>query len=129
MVVRSLAAFLSVQVPSETELRLQPTSDLQLSAKAQQVCEEICKTQRFDFTHRNYIPENNCRLLSCVWMQMLGTLEAMPSNKQYSEFEESVNKALQFIRYPGHCLRDGPRLLVLLANILYPELRYLHIIR
>lgn len=37
VVVRSLAAFLSVQVPSEAELRLQPTSDLQLSAKAQQV--------------------------------------------------------------------------------------------
>uniref|UniRef100_A0A8C4I1H2 Ectopic P-granules autophagy protein 5 homolog (C. elegans) n=1 Tax=Dicentrarchus labrax TaxID=13489 RepID=A0A8C4I1H2_DICLA len=36
VVVRSLAAFLSVQVSSESELRLQPTSDLQLSAKAQQ---------------------------------------------------------------------------------------------
>ncbi|XP_022053432.2 ectopic P granules protein 5 homolog isoform X1 [Acanthochromis polyacanthus] len=96
VVVRSLAAFLSIQVPSETELRLQPTSDLQLSAKAQQT---------------------------------LGMLEAMPSNKQYAELEDSVNKAVQFIRYPGHCLKDGPRLLALLANLLYPDLRYLHIIR
>ncbi|XP_056231949.1 ectopic P granules protein 5 homolog [Seriola aureovittata] len=96
VVVRSLAAFLSVQVPSETELRLQPTSDLQLSAKAQQT---------------------------------LGMLEAMPSNKQYAELEDSVNKAIQFIRYPGHCLKDAPRLLALLANLLYPDLRYLHIIR
>lgn len=37
VVVRSMAAFLSVQVQSETELRLQPTTELQLSAKAQQV--------------------------------------------------------------------------------------------
>uniref|UniRef100_A0A3B4URI2 Ectopic P-granules autophagy protein 5 homolog (C. elegans) n=1 Tax=Seriola dumerili TaxID=41447 RepID=A0A3B4URI2_SERDU len=96
VVVRSLAAFLSVQVSSETELRLQPTSDLQLSAKAQQT---------------------------------LGMLEAMPSNKQYAELEDSVNKAIQFIRYPGHCLKDAPRLLALLANLLYPDLRYLHIIR
>ncbi|XP_040898135.1 ectopic P granules protein 5 homolog [Toxotes jaculatrix] len=96
VVVRSLAAFMSVQVPSETELRLQPTSDLQLSAKAQQT---------------------------------LGMLEAMPSNKQYAELEDSVNKALEFIRYPGHCLRDAPRLLALLANLLYPDLRYLHVIR
>uniref|UniRef100_A0A671VZ58 Ectopic P-granules autophagy protein 5 homolog (C. elegans) n=1 Tax=Sparus aurata TaxID=8175 RepID=A0A671VZ58_SPAAU len=96
VVVRSLAAFLSVQVPSETELRLQPTTDLQLSAKAQQA---------------------------------LGMLEAMPNNKQYAELEESVNKAVQFIRYPGHCLRDGSRLLALLANLLYPDLTYLHIIR
>ncbi|XP_058491865.1 ectopic P granules protein 5 homolog [Solea solea] len=96
VVVRSLAAFLSVQVPSDNELRLQPTSDLQLSVKAQQA---------------------------------LGLLEAMPSNKQYAEFEESVNKAVQFIRYPGHCLKDAPRLLSLLANLLYPDLRYLHIIR
>ncbi|KAM8886889.1 ectopic P granules protein 5 homolog [Spinachia spinachia] len=96
VVVRSLAAFLSIQMPSETQLRLQPTSDLQLSPKAQ---------------------------------QMLGVLEAMPSHKQYAEIEESVNKAVQFIRYPGHCLRDGPRLLALLSNLLYPDLRYLHILR
>lgn len=62
-------------------------------------------------------------------MQTLGMLEAMPSNKQYAELEDSVNKAVQFIRYPGHCLKDGPRLLALLSNLLYPDLRYLHIIR
>lgn len=96
LVVRSMAAFLSVQVQSETELRLQPTTELQLPAKAQ---------------------------------QMLGMLEAMGSNKQYAELHESVAKAVQFIRYPGHCLKDAPRLLALLANLLYPDLRYLHIIR
>uniref|UniRef100_A0A665WYL0 Ectopic P-granules autophagy protein 5 homolog (C. elegans) n=1 Tax=Echeneis naucrates TaxID=173247 RepID=A0A665WYL0_ECHNA len=96
VVVRSLAAFLSIQVQSESEIRLQPTSDLQLSTKAQQT---------------------------------LGLLEAMPSNKQYAELEDSLNKAIQFIRYPGHCLKDAPRLLALLANLLYPDLRYLHIIR
>ena len=47
VVVRSLAAFLSIQVPSETELRLQPTSDLQLSAKAQQVCTKNCNVSIF----------------------------------------------------------------------------------
>ncbi|XP_057687965.1 ectopic P granules protein 5 homolog [Corythoichthys intestinalis] len=95
VVVRSLAAFLSVQVASENELRLQPTSDLQVSAKAQQT---------------------------------LSLLEAMTSNKQYAELEDSLKKALQFIRYPGHCLKDGPRLLALLTNLLYPDLRYLQII-
>lgn len=65
---------------------------------------------------------------NCSFLQTLGMLEAMASNKQYAELEESVNKAVQFIRYPGHCLRDGPRLLALLANLLYPDLRYLHII-
>ncbi|XP_061906831.1 ectopic P granules protein 5 homolog isoform X1 [Entelurus aequoreus] len=95
VVVRSLAAFLSVQIPSDSELRLQPTTDLQLSAKTQQT---------------------------------LGMLEAMLSNKQYTGLEDSVKKTLQFIRYPGHCLKDGPRLLALLANLLYPDLRYLHII-
>lgn len=43
VVVRSLAAFLSVQVSSETEIRLQPTGDLQLSTNAQQVCNKNCK--------------------------------------------------------------------------------------
>lgn len=55
-------------------------------------------------------------------------LEAMSSNKQYAESEEALNKAVQFIRYPGHCLKDGPRLLALLVNLLYSDLRYLHVI-
>ncbi|XP_041855260.1 ectopic P granules protein 5 homolog [Melanotaenia boesemani] len=96
VVVRSLAAFLCIQVPSETEIRLQPTTDFQLSAKAQQT---------------------------------LGILEAMPSSKQYADFEDSVNKAVQFIRYPGHCLKDGPRLMALLVNFLYPDVRYLQVMR
>lgn len=128
VVVRSLAAFLSIQVTSETELRLQPTSDLQLSAKAQQVCNKTA-SMLFLFSSLQLSPKNNLSFSSSLWMQTLGVLEAMPSNKQYAELEDSVNKAVQFIRYPGHCLRDGPRLLALLANLLYPDLRYLHIIR
>ncbi|CAL8347833.1 unnamed protein product [Lota lota] len=96
VLVRCMAVFLTVQVSSETQLRLQPTGDLELSAKEQQA---------------------------------LAALEALPSSKQYAELEDTVNKAVQFIRYPGHCLRDGARLLTLLANLLYPDLRYLHIIR
>ncbi|KAG7280915.1 hypothetical protein CRUP_009202, partial [Coryphaenoides rupestris] len=96
VVVRCVAAFLAVQVTSESQLRLQPTGELELSAKAQQA---------------------------------LAALEALPGSRQYAELEDSVNKALQFIRYPGNCLKDGPRLLTLLANLLYPDLRYLHIIR
>jgi len=37
VVVRCVAAFLVVQVTSESQLRLQPTGELELSAKAQQV--------------------------------------------------------------------------------------------
>lgn len=58
MVVRSLAAFLSVQVPSETELRLQPSTDLQLSAKAQQVCAKTAHTV-FSFSSLQLSPKNN----------------------------------------------------------------------
>lgn len=82
----------------------------------------------FSFHSPQLSPENNLYLLSFPWIQTLGVLEAMPSNKQYAEFEDSVNKAVQFIRYPGHCLKDGPRLLALLTNLLYPDLKYLHII-
>ncbi|XP_055017592.1 ectopic P granules protein 5 homolog isoform X2 [Boleophthalmus pectinirostris] len=95
VVVRCLSVFLSIQVPSEeeSELRLQPTTEL--SVKAQQA---------------------------------LSALEALPSNKHYSEYEECVKSAVEFMRYPGHCLKDGPRLLALLVNLLYPNVRYLHII-
>ncbi|CAB1319873.1 unnamed protein product [Coregonus sp. 'balchen'] len=55
--------------------------------------------------------------------------QSMPSSKQYADLKDSIGKAVQFIHYPGHCLRDGPRLLSLLANLLYPDHRYLNIIR
>ncbi|CDQ91173.1 unnamed protein product [Oncorhynchus mykiss] len=96
VVVRSLSAFLSVQIPSEDQVRLQPSTDQQLTAKAQQA---------------------------------LVVLESMPSNKQYAGLKDSIGKAVQFIHYPGHCLRDGPCLLSLLANLLYPDQGYLNIIR
>uniref|UniRef100_A0AAY4BDZ3 Ectopic P-granules autophagy protein 5 homolog n=1 Tax=Denticeps clupeoides TaxID=299321 RepID=A0AAY4BDZ3_9TELE len=96
VVVRSMSAFLLVQVPSECQLRMQPGTELQLSTKAQQA---------------------------------LAVLESMPGNKQYSELQDPVGQACQFIRYPGHCLHDANRLLALLINGLYPELHYLDIIR
>uniref|UniRef100_A0A674F566 Ectopic P-granules autophagy protein 5 homolog (C. elegans) n=1 Tax=Salmo trutta TaxID=8032 RepID=A0A674F566_SALTR len=96
VVVRSLSAFLSVQIPSEDQVRLQPSTDQQLTAKAQQA---------------------------------LVVLESMPSSKQYADLKDSIGKAVQFIHYPGHCLRDGPCLLSLLANLLYPDQGYLNIIR
>uniref|UniRef100_A0A8C7SAW8 Ectopic P-granules autophagy protein 5 homolog (C. elegans) n=1 Tax=Oncorhynchus mykiss TaxID=8022 RepID=A0A8C7SAW8_ONCMY len=96
VVVRSLSAFLSVQIPSEDQVRLQPSTDQQLTAKAQQA---------------------------------LVVLESMPSSKQYAGLKDSIGKAVQFIHYPGHCLRDGPCLLSLLANLLYPDQGYLNIIR
>lgn len=87
------------------------------------------KIQCFHSLVCNYLLKITCVCRLFFFMQTLGVLESMPSNKQYAELEESVNKAVQFIRYPGHCLRDGPRLLALLVNLLYPDLRYLHIIR
>ncbi|KAA0717308.1 Ectopic P granules protein 5 -like protein [Triplophysa tibetana] len=96
VIARSMSAFLLVQVPSETQLRLRPGTQLQLSSKAQQA---------------------------------LAVLEAMPSNKQYSELQEAVSQACQFVRYPGHCLRDSNHLLTLLVNTLYTDLHYLDIIR
>ncbi|XP_063051175.1 ectopic P granules protein 5 homolog isoform X2 [Engraulis encrasicolus] len=61
--------------------------------------------------------------------QTLAVLESMPGNKQYAELHESIGQALQFISYPGHCLRDANRLLALLLNTLYTDLHYLDIIR
>ncbi|KAI1900325.1 hypothetical protein AGOR_G00048810 [Albula goreensis] len=67
--------------------------------------------------------------LSVKAQQALTALEGMASNKQYSEFQETLGQACQFIRYPGHCLLDGNHLLALLVNSLYKDLHYLDIIR
>lgn len=78
-------------------------------------------------------PVNNDVILQYVecflCLQALSVLEAMASNKQYSELHVSVNQACQFIKYPNHCLRDANTLLTLLVNALYTDLHYLDIIR
>ena len=53
----------------------------------------------------------------------------MSANKQYAELQEAVDQACQFIKYPGHCLRDINRLLAVLINSLYKDMNYLDIIR
>ncbi|XP_012860183.2 ectopic P granules protein 5 homolog isoform X2 [Echinops telfairi] len=61
--------------------------------------------------------------------QALSALEAMPSSKQYVEYQDPISQAAQFIKHPGHCLKDGKSLLALLVNCLYPEVHYLDNIR
>lgn len=61
--------------------------------------------------------------------QAVTLLESMSSNKQYLELQDTLSQACQFIKYPGHCLRDSNRLLSLLINSLYPDLHYLDIMR
>ncbi|MBN3301121.1 EPG5 protein, partial [Amia calva] len=80
--------------------------------------------------------ENRLRLqqgtdlqLSPKAQQALSTLDTMPSSKQYSTFQDTLSQVCQFIRYPGHCLQDGNRLLALLVNSLYTDVHYLDIIR
>uniref|UniRef100_H3A8A6 Ectopic P-granules autophagy protein 5 homolog (C. elegans) n=1 Tax=Latimeria chalumnae TaxID=7897 RepID=H3A8A6_LATCH len=80
--------------------------------------------------------ENRIRLrpgtelqLSPKAQQALNTLESMASTKQYAEHQDQISQAVQFIRYPGHCLLDANQLLALLINSLYPEVHYLDIIR
>lgn len=67
--------------------------------------------------------------LSPKAQQALTALESLPSNRQYVDLQETVGQACQFIRYPGHCLRDANRLLALMLNALYKDLHYLDIIR
>ncbi|XP_069819331.1 ectopic P granules protein 5 homolog isoform X1 [Dendropsophus ebraccatus] len=80
--------------------------------------------------------ENQVRLkagsglhLSQKAQQALNAVETLTSSKQYMDYQEQISQAVQFIRYPGHCLQDGNTLLALLINSLYPEVHYLNIIR
>ncbi|XP_018596418.2 ectopic P granules protein 5 homolog isoform X3 [Scleropages formosus] len=96
VVARGISAFLLAQMPSESQVRLQPEADLTLSTRTQQA---------------------------------LAALDSMASSKQYSEFQEALAQTCRFIRYPGHCLHDWSRLLALLINALYADVRYLDILR
>ncbi|XP_077792636.1 ectopic P granules protein 5 homolog isoform X1 [Podarcis muralis] len=61
--------------------------------------------------------------------QALSALDSMTSNKQYAEYQEQISQASQFVRDSCRCLRDGPNLLAILVNTLYPEVHYLDAIR
>ncbi|KAH0627798.1 hypothetical protein JD844_008196 [Phrynosoma platyrhinos] len=80
--------------------------------------------------------ENQIRLRPGVELQLSGkaqqalnALDSLLSNKQYTEYQEQISQASQFIKDSRHSLRDGNNLLAILVNTLYPEVHYLDAIR
>ncbi|XP_073485440.1 ectopic P granules protein 5 homolog [Aquarana catesbeiana] len=120
IIARSLAAFILAQIPAENQVRLRAGSGLYMSPKAQQE-QEVRGSFPSGVTDKNEKPVKV--------VEALGAVESLTSSKQYAEYQDQISQAVQFIRYPGHCLQDGNTLLALLINSLYPEVHYLNIIR
>lgn len=61
--------------------------------------------------------------------QALQGLESLLSNKHYAAHSEQVSLAVSFVVNPANSMLSSPQLLTLLSVHLYPELRYLDLLR
>lgn len=80
MVARGMAAFLSVQVPAEDQLRLKPGSELYLTPKAQQVSIDSFTVKGFSIRPRRRGGGAGAAAVFArkAWGRELGTMCACP---------------------------------------------------
>ena len=61
--------------------------------------------------------------------QMCSSLESLMTNKHYSHIKDQVSYAVAFVNNPSYCIMSCNELLVYLCTSLYPNYRYLDLLR
>ena len=61
--------------------------------------------------------------------QTTGALEALLTDKHYASLREHATYAVSFVNNPSNCIANCNYLLVYLSTVLYPECRYLDLLR
>ena len=59
----------------------------------------------------------------------IGTLESLLTDKHYAALREHATYAVNFVNNPSNCIVNCNYLLVYLSTVLYPECRYLDLLR
>lgn len=110
-----MAAFLHCQMPVDsrqtTQLRVQPNAP----------------------GHVKDIPPRQLGPASVIptkqGNQTCATLEVVLTDKHYASLREHATFAVSFVNNPSNCITNCKYLLVYLSTILYPEARYLDLLR
>ncbi|XP_048581759.1 ectopic P granules protein 5 homolog isoform X2 [Nematostella vectensis] len=111
---RVLEAFILAQLPSNLLLRLEP--------KAPGYVREPVKSKQKNESGRTITSTAEAE-------SALAALEALRSNKHYSQLVSHITEMHSFIANPLHSLRDGPAMVARLATDLYPEQPALRIMK
>lgn len=61
--------------------------------------------------------------------QTYNSLESLLNNKQYSHLREQVSYTISFVNDTNNCVMNSVQLLVYLCNNLYPDCRFLDLLR
>ncbi len=117
LIARSLGVFLQCQLPVDTSGQTQ----LRLTPNAPGHVKEGSKAVQSTPVYTILTTKQN--------EQALQSLESLLSNKQYSHLTDHVTQAIGFVNDPKNCILNSLKLLVTLGVALYPEYRYLDVIR
>lgn len=116
LIAKSLAAFLSAQMPSDASLRLSADAAGAIGSKSpavsspQQSSPPACS------------PSQQAR-------QTYSHLESLRTNKQYAALRDAVCMAVELVASPQMSLRDANIFLSQLVSAIFPDVYYLEIVR
>ena len=109
MIARSLGVFIQCQMPTDSsgqiQLRIVPNAAGHIKDS-----DQLAST----------LKQNE---------QAYQSLESLLTNKGYSSLSKDVTVALSFISDPANCFMSSLQLLMILTTSLYPEFRFLDLIR
>lgn len=120
LLARSLGVFLQCQMPVD----LSGTVQLRLVPNAAGHVKE-------DSRRNNTVPSTPFYSITPTKQneQAFQSLETLHSAKEYCSLSESVNIAVNFVSNPAHSIPSCAHLLRLLTASLYPEYRFLDLLR
>ena len=116
LIAKSLAAFLAAQMPSDASLRLTADASGAISRRSSSASSPLQSSPP------TCSPSQQAR-------QTFAHLESLRSRKEYTLLRETVDMAIESIASPQMSLRDTNMFLSRLVVALFPDVRYLEIIR
>jgi len=105
LLAKSLAAFLSAQMPSDASLRL--SADAAGALNAQSASASASQQARHALSH----------------------LQSLRTNNNYAPLRRTLEQAIELVTSPQMSLREANVFLSQLVNALFPDVSYLEIVR
>ena len=115
LVAKTMSAFLAAQLPSDASLRLLPDAPGNLSATSSSSSSLARQSSTCS-------PSRQAR-------QTFAVLESLRTNKQYAEYKDVVQIAIDGVSSQHLSFRDSPSFLSQLVAGLFPEINYLESVR
>ena len=125
LISRAMAAFLFCQMPVDsghsTKLRVTPNSPGHVKDPA--------RVHQSGRSHHSSSSSSTSVVPTKLGDQSYNSLESLLNNKHYVHLREQISYSVSFLNDMNNCVMNSVQLLVYLCTMLYPECRFLDVLR